>query len=88
MSQEMRQTLQAILNNIQGPAFVTKSGRIILTNEKYKELNYSHDELISHGYNLEQTQLGGNLILNEYEHEDIFLIKESQKKLTEAMALL
>lgn len=92
MSQEMKSTLQSILNSIEKPAFLRHHNKIELVNELFLSQGYTTQNYLDKskeaGCYIEEKDINNDMKICEIKNCDLQLLKQSQQKLTKAMALL
>lgn len=92
MTNETKKTLQLVLNSNDKPAFIKSKNKIILTNETFDNrgftiTNYKEKAKEAH-CQITEKKLDENLILCEIINCELYLLQQSQLKLSQAMALL
>mgnify|MGYP003346928348 CR=1 FL=1 len=92
MSQEMRSTLQSILNSISNPAYIEQNGIIILHNDQFSQLDLDHEDILTEAQKqslyIKEKNIHNNMKICELVENDLIKLEISKQKLTKAMALL
>jgi len=92
MTNETKKTLQLVLNSNDKPAFIKINNKIILTNETFNSrgftlTNYKEKAKDAH-CQITEKKLDDDMVLCEIVNCDLYLLQQSQLKLSQAMALL
>ena len=88
MSQQIRKTLQAILDAIEHPCCIKENNMIVLTNVEFIKGDFDLDKLDKKTFYVEEKNLDKNLKICEIKLNELKKLSECRQKITQALALL
>jgi hypothetical protein len=92
MTNETKKTLLLVLNSNEKPAFIVDDNSIVLINEAFTKNGFTNknykDKAKEAHCQIVEKKLDDNLVLCEIVNCDLYLLQQSQLKLSQAMALL
>jgi hypothetical protein len=88
MNQEIKQTLQRVIDSIDKPAYIEKNNKIILANDLFLSKKINQKDFKKNGLELKKIDLSGDIKLCEVIESEIYKLNQSSQRLVKAMTLL
>lgn len=92
VSQEMIRTLQSVINLLDNPAYLKNEQGVLLVNDLFQSHGFCadncEDQIAHQNFKINSKKINNNLTLCEIIPDEIQILKESTKKLAQAMTLL